>query len=442
MAVVFLGVQLMCRPPAPDSRAATEILGTIRKLNKDFAASADGSSIVQKVKSESSALSRKLDAAEPPDAQTRVANQDMRYEAEVLALDLELKQAIRNKEFFTAQMAFQSLDPRKGSLGKMAVWTKPYPVAPTKEVPRQQVSLSELYKDLRTETERLAKDYPVWGFMPGWQLLDALVRMTGAVPWFSYAFAALLLAVLVRGVVWPLAQRQYMWSRQMQQLQPLVKELKDKYQGQELNMKVMELYQQYGISPMAGCGPMLLQMPLFFLIYQCMLMYRFEFEKGTFLWIGPSGSSAMPGIIAPNLGERDYILLVIYGASMIVTQFLSPVSDPANARQQRIMGMAITVLFTVVMFTPVFPVPSAFVLYWIFTNLIATFQMLRAYRMPLPPLQKVQTKEGGVIARNPVLRAMQAEQEKRSEAKPSTPTNGQAKATGAPKLHKPKKKKK
>ena len=90
-------------------------------------------------------------------------------------------------------------------------------------------------------------------------------------------------------------------------------------------------------------------------------------------------------------------------------------------------------LFTFFMFTGAFPTPAAFVLYWVFTNLLATAQSLRAYRMPMPPLEKVNTKAGGVFPMPPF-----------SDPKPNGKANGTYKAptaTGTPAKHKPKKRK-
>ena len=92
------------------------------------------------------------------------------------------------------------------------------------------------------------------------------------------------------------------------------------------------------------------------------------------------------------------------------------------------MGVGVAVIFTIFMFTGAFPVPAAFVLYWIFTNVLATLQSMRAYRLPLPPLVKVNAANGGVF---PV-------------AQP-TVTNRNGKTTpsktGVPQRFKPKKKK-
>ncbi|MFY9233559.1 MAG: membrane protein insertase YidC [Fimbriimonadaceae bacterium] len=428
--VIFLGFQLMC-PNVQEKRDPVTILSVVRDLHKQFAITkTGGSDLVSKMTAESAALQKRFDQQEPTDKLTPAQKEDMATEAQVLVNDAQLKLGIRTKNFDQLQMAYHLLSTLEPKMKAKPVWSKEYQVNPMPGLERPRASLKQLYVELEERARLYAKDALVWGFMPGYKLIDGLVNMTGAVPWFSYAFAALLLAFLVRGLVWPLAQKQYMWSRQMAQLQPLVKELRDKYQGQELNVKLMDLYKQYGINPAAGCGPILLQMPLFFLIYSCMLLYRFEFREGSFLWISQAGADMAPGFIAPNLGERDFILLVLYGISMMATTLLTPVSDPSNLRQQRIMGIGITLVFTAVMFTPIFPVPAAFVLYWIFTNLITTYQMIRAYRLPLPPLVKVATATGGVIPKAS------------KPASPVAPTGNGMKATGAPKLHKPKKRKK
>jgi YidC/Oxa1 family membrane protein insertase len=272
----------------------------------------------------------------------------------------------------------------------------------------------ELYSEITTRLDKRYRSDLLLGFVPGYQVIDFLVHLTGANPAFSYAFAAFLLALLVRAIIYPLAQKQLMWSRQMSQLQPLVKEIKKQYSKevkdprtgrkteqvtdpQALQMKTMELYKEYGINPFAGCGPALIQMPLFLVVYQCMLHYQFTFQKGTFLWMNPSASAATHGFFASNLGQQDYLMIGIYGVTMVISTLLTPVTDPSQAKQQRMLGVGMGLLFTVMMFTGLFPVPGAFVLYWTFTNLLAMTQSLRAYRMPVPPLQKVNAPGGGVF---------------------------------------------
>jgi YidC/Oxa1 family membrane protein insertase len=277
---------------------------------------------------------------------------------------------------------------------------------PVHEAPFVQVSTSPqgLYNQIIDTLSARNKTDLVWGFIPGgYQFIDFLVHVTGAQPYFSYWFAAFLLALAVRSAVFPLAQKQLMFSRQMSQLTPRIAEIKKQYSEDQVeqNKRVMELYKEYGINPAAGCLPALVQMPLFLTVYQCMLHYQFEFSKGYFLWINPTTSVASHGIVAANLGQQDYILIVIYGITMTVSSMLTPVTDPTQYKQQRMMGIGMSIMITVFMFIGVVPVVSGFVLYWTFTNLLATAQSYRAYRLPLPPLVKVNAPGGGVYPTNP-----------------------------------------
>jgi YidC/Oxa1 family membrane protein insertase len=370
------------------------------------------------------------------------SQQDARMlEGRILQADTQLKAAQQRQEIQRITPA-QDLMTRTGrTFDSKPVWTQPFAVSPTKEFPLTVVSAKDLSAEVENVASHLGKETLVWSFFPGYQLVDFLVHITGAQPAFSYALACLLLAVGVRTLIFPLSQRQMMWSRQMSQLAPLVNEIKEEYKAKpdktktdqqasaqqqtEMNARVMNLYKEYGINPMAGCAPALLQMPLFLIVYQSMLHYRFEFQKGTFLWINHAVGTASNGFIARNLGEKDYILIVIYGISMLITSMLTPISDPANAKQQRMMGVSMSLMFAVMMFF--WPVPSAFVLYWVFTNILTTAQSLRAYRLPLPPLVKKNAVNGGVLPKN--------------GSASNGSLNGKSKSTGTPQRFKPKKKK-
>jgi membrane protein insertase Oxa1/YidC/SpoIIIJ len=132
-------------------------------------------------------------------------------------------------------------------------------------------------------------------------------------------------------------------------------------------------------------------------------------------------------------------------------------------KQQRMMTISITGMFAVFMFF--WPLPSAFVLYWTFTNILSTAQSLRAYRRAMPPLEKVNAAGGGVYPKSglggkwmKIMEDMQhqaaAQQQKAPEGgngkggdslsrKPGSGqviSNGEVK-TGAPAKHKPKKRK-
>lgn len=422
---IFLAFSLFNQKPGQsDTRTYKEVLTAMRRLNEEI----KDVSIAR----ENAILNAKVDEAVSKKSITAAEGEAVKLEARVIRADAELRAGIQRNDFGRMSNAFNTLhgnyliDSARPEWKSLRVAITPHP-----QFPKSSYTPEELYKTAYEAVNTKSKTDLVFGFIPGYQLIDSLVKLSGSQPAISYTLAALILAFVVRLIVFPLAQKQYLWGRQMSQLQPLIQEIKERYTDKktkqitnmpEFQAKTMELYKEYGINPFSGCWPALIQLPFFLMIYQCMLHYRFEFQNGIFLWINPVSGAQTNGWIAPNLGERDYILIFVYAVSMIVTTLLTPVNDPANAKQQRLMGVAIAAIFSIMMFF--YPLPSAFTLYWIFTNIFATAQMLYVYRMPVPALKKVvNAQTGGILATDP----------------PSK--NGANHKTGTPVRHRPKKKK-
>ena len=477
MVTVFLGFNLLFgnKNQQTDTQTVDQIYA---KLNDQNAHLLD-QTIVQTV----GEYDRKLDDLVSKKQMTKAVAEDKRLEATIIEADTQYKAGLYRNDTGRIRTAYQTLVPITKKLAGSPLLNQTYKV-PTCVATKPPVekdgspiegsitkydwnswSASQMYGTVvETLASKNKTDY-VYGIIPGYQLIDILVHATGANPGFSYAFAAFLLALCVRAIVFPLSQKQLMFSRQMSQLVPLTNEIKQKYKNdqQTQQQKVMELYREYGINPLAGCFPALIQMPLFLTIYQCMLRYQFTFVKGTFLWINPVTSASTHGFIGPNLGQQDYILIVIYGITMVIATLLTPVSDPTQATQQRLMGVGVSLIFTVFMFTGAIPVVAGFVLYWTFTNILATAQSLRAYRLPMPALVKINAPGGGVLPKKSskwqqMMDKMMEEQKKIQDQKGGTPalddkTNkgGSSKnnsdiidevpKTGTPAKHKPKKRK-
>lgn len=210
-----------------------------------------------------------------------------------------------------------------------------------------------------------------------YQVLHSLVALTGSNPAYSYAFALILLAVIVKIILLPLTKKQYAGMREMQRMQPLVKELQKKYQGAELNQKMMGLYKEHGVNPFAGCWPTLLQLPFLILVFNAIREYEFAFTHGKFLWIGSSLTDQgwrMIGhdVIARNLASPDIILLAIYALTNYVTMKMTPTSDPAQQQQQNTMALVMTGFFFWMFLS--YRWSSAFVLYWLALNLLSIWQ--------------------------------------------------------------------
>lgn len=222
----------------------------------------------------------------------------------------------------------------------------------------------------------------------GYKAIDALVALTGRNPKYSFAVALLLITLIVKIITTPLSHKQYQSMKEMQKIGPLVKQLQEKYKGDQkvLGEKTMELYKEHGVNPFASCLPLVIQMPILIgLYYKVILAYQFQFTKGTFLWIGSSlvnklpafykisgipfiGTKSIP-VLATNLAMPDLLLLLLYTGSMIVSQKLTVV-DPTQAEQQKMMAWMMPIMFMFIFST----FPSALMLYWLMFNVFSTAQ--------------------------------------------------------------------
>jgi YidC/Oxa1 family membrane protein insertase len=438
-ATIFLGIQLFTggTQRTVETRTSDQIFANMQKMNREIL---DVSIVAEYGKYEG----KLKEEAKAKNIPQKEVDQKL-LQAFLLKTHTSAKAGTAKKEIGRLNTAFTQLDPKHRAMMSNPDWKNvKVAVAPVKGYPMTEVSGDSLYNQIVFDLSAMNKKDLVWGFIPGYQLIDFFVNLTGANPNYSYTLAAFLLALVVRAIVFPLAQKQLMFGRQMMQLQPLSKEIKEKYTDKKGQMtdqvafqqESMQLYRDYGINPAAGCAPALAQLPLFLIVFNAMLHYRFEFTKGTFLWVNSGMSAQYPWLIAPNLGGTDWILNVIYGISMIIATWLQPVSDPNNAKQQRMIGLAVAVFVTFSMF--IFPFPCAFVLYWIFLNIFSTAQSLVAYRIPIPPLQKVATVAGGIPAKSGFFAKLMEEQQRiaqeqmeqkngaaKTKLKPEQPQNGE-----------------
>lgn len=218
-----------------------------------------------------------------------------------------------------------------------------------------------------------------------YKIFDFLVRLTGKKPAFSYWFAIVLISLIVKIGLTPFTNAQMKSMKEMQTIQPLVKELQTKFKDnqQKLGEETMKLYKEHKINPLSGCLPLLIQMPILFYLYSCIKSYEIQFQNGTFFWIGSNFSHniAIPvfgqqsqtlWFTAANLAEADVILLVVYIISTFISMKFNttPSMDDQQAAQQKMMSFMFPLMFA--FFFAGFP--SAFLLYWFVFNVFQTIQ--------------------------------------------------------------------
>ncbi len=188
----------------------------------------------------------------------------------------------------------------------------------------------------------------------------------------NYGLAIILLTVLIRILFWPLNHLSYKSMKKMQEIQPLIQKIREKYKDdpQRLNQELMHLYRTYKINPFSGCLPILIQIPVFFALYK-VLLQAIELRHAPFFgWIQDlSAPDRLPvGFDIPYLGGLP-VLTILMGLSMYFQQKLSPTSlDPTQAKIMLFMPLFFTVLFV--------NFPSGLVLYWLVNNVLSIAQQV------------------------------------------------------------------
>lgn len=159
--------------------------------------------------------------------------------------------------------------------------------------------------------------------VPVIQFLNQLYKLTG-----NYAWAIILFTILIRVLLYPLMRNMYRSMAKMQELQPKIKEIQDKYDDKEKQQKkMMSLYQEEDVNPMGGCLPMFIQLPILILLWRA-IMYSAEaihLSPG-FLWMNDL-----------SLADPYYILVVLTVATMIIQQQMMQ-SPGGGGSQNKIMS--------------------------------------------------------------------------------------------------------
>lgn len=198
----------------------------------------------------------------------------------------------------------------------------------------------------------------------------------------SYGLAIVVFAVIMKLVLYYPTKQQYQAMRDMQKIQPEIQRLQEQYKDdpQTLQQKQMELMKEHNVNPMAGCLPMLIQMPILFAIWRAIMMDQRLFENAYFMWIHPGPLQTwFPDYLASSLAGRDLPMILFYGLTMYLSQRLTP-AQSSNAGQQKQMAIIMTVMFSWMMWA--YNWPCALILYWSVFSLLTIVQQSMIMRTP------------------------------------------------------------
>ena len=216
-----------------------------------------------------------------------------------------------------------------------------------------------------------------WFEKPIFWLLDALFRGV-----HNFGLAIILLTVIVRGIMFPVAQRQFASMAAMRAIQPKLKVIQERFKDdkQKQQQEIMALYKAEGVNPLAGCLPIFLQIPVFFALYKVLVLTIEMRHQPFYLWI--KDLSAPDPLHVLNLfGLLPFtppeflgigILAILLGITMWAQFKLQPAAmDPA---QQQVMALMPWMMMFVMA-----PFAAGLLIYWITSNLLTIAQQKYLY---------------------------------------------------------------
>lgn len=211
----------------------------------------------------------------------------------------------------------------------------------------------------------------------------------------NYGVAIILLTIVIKIVLFPFTMKSYQSTSKMQALGPKINEIKEKFKDnpQKMNQETAALYKKEGVSPLGGCLPLLLQMPVFFALYG-VLNSHFDLRGAPFMWwindlSSPESVWNFAPFQIPLLGWSDLRILpfLFVGTQLISSKFMqTPGSASGTGANMKLM----TYLMPVVFFFILYDAPSGLILYWTVTNILTMVQQyfttkLRKAKEQAPP---------------------------------------------------------
>ncbi len=195
----------------------------------------------------------------------------------------------------------------------------------------------------------------------------------------NWGWSIVIVTVFINTILFPLKYKSTKSMRKMQQLQPLVKQINNKYKGVTLrdprkakqNEELQALYKKHNANPMGGCLPIVLQMPFFFAFYK-LLTVAIEMRQAEWLWV-------------TDLSNPETLPIRVLPLAMVATQFWSqsltptPSADPTQARLMKFMPLMFGFIF--------YQFSAGLVLYWLTSNCVGIVQQLVLNRLPQEKLE-------------------------------------------------------
>ncbi|MBU1119296.1 YidC/Oxa1 family membrane protein insertase [Patescibacteria group bacterium] len=217
-------------------------------------------------------------------------------------------------------------------------------------------------------------------------LLNFLIMVYNILPWQDMGLAIIVVTIIIRLLLYPLAQKSFKSQQAMQELQPKIDGIRNKYKGDknEQAQKVMEFYKENKINPLGSCLPLLLQLPIIFALYQV-----FRVGLNTESLDNLYSFVARPEVINPvsfgviNLSEPNVYLAFAAGIfQFIQAKMILPKTKKGNKKKKGssladmsgLMGKQMTYFMPILTVFIGMSLPAALTMYWVVVTLFAIVQ--------------------------------------------------------------------
>ena len=193
--------------------------------------------------------------------------------------------------------------------------------------------------------------------------VHALLEWSGA---WSWGWAIVALTLLIKLVTWPLTAAQQRQAKKMAKFSKPLQEINEKYKDnpEKKQKELMKLYKDHGINPLAGCLPILIQMPIFFGMYTA-FQTTVELRLHSFLWVQ---DLAAPDTLFVLGGIPFNLLPILMGVTMWLSMKMTP--SPSADSSQKTIILVMTLMFPLICYT----MPAALTLYMTVQNLLTILQ--------------------------------------------------------------------
>ena len=221
-------------------------------------------------------------------------------------------------------------------------------------------------------------------------LLAFMYLIHSVVP--SWGWSIVIMTICIKLLFWPLTAKASRSQKRMASIQGPMAELKEKHKDnpQKMQQETLKLFKEHQVNPVAGCLPMLIQMPIFLGLFY-MLRTASELRFESFLWVS---DLSLPDTQFMVGGFPINILPMIMGVTMFLQMSMMPVSPTADPMQQKIFKF-LPFIFLVFLYN----FSSGLVLYWTVQNILTIIQQKIINSRPDEPLKPiavgVETKSKG-----------------------------------------------